>query len=409
MRIAIDGRTITPSRSGVGGYAERLVRSLLALDRQNHYILFLLQPVESFKAKNLTTVVVTGYERLVLNRYWENFVLPHYVRDLRIDLYFSPAYALPFLPRFGRFAALVPLSRYWKDVFNVDRSVRYVVTIHDVIAILFPQYFTPKMRMWVRFFVWNALTVADSVITDSNSTRNDLVSLSPHVKDRTTVIYPELDHAFRPVKNSRKLAAVRKQYSLPANFVLYVGTLEPRKNIPAIVQAYSQLPKRLKMTYKLVLAGGRGWYSEEIETTIKTLGLSDSVLLPGYIAHDDLPALYSLATVFVFPSIYEGFGYPPLEAMACGVPVICSRTSSLPEAVGDAAILVDPRSHMDLLDALKRVLQTPSLRQRLRKKGLRRARTFGWKKCAQETLALFESTLLGPFPRNAIGKTEETQ
>lgn len=390
MNIAIDGRTIVHNKTGVGAYAERLVRALLQLDTINNYFLYLVEPNDRIDAPNLQKILIPGYERMFRNRYFENFMVPKDVRRYDFDIFFDPAYALPLFPRFGKILSYIPLPKVLEYFFNSNRKVKYVATIHDVISFIFPQYFTTKMRLWVRYFVWNAQHVADRVIADSECTRDDLSKLYPKLSDRITVIYPEVDERMRQVKDASILSKIRSKYSLPEKFILYVGTIEPRKNVESISGAYALLPSALREQYHLVLGGSIGWYAKKILAEISSHNLKEKTHFIGYVDDEDLPGLYSLASVFVFPSFYEGFGYPPLEAMACGTPVISSNRSSLPEVVGDAAILVNPTDVAEISTAIDKVLTDPLLAAELREKGLKRTKMFGWKKCAEETLRVFE-------------------
>ncbi len=393
MNIAIDGRTIIHTRSGVGSYAERLVRSLLQYDHDNMYHLFLVEPNEHLSAPNLIKTVLPGYNRKIINRLWENVILPKALREKKIDVFFSPAYALPFLPRMGKRLRHLPLPPLWKEVFNPNHVPRYVVTIHDVIFAHSPQFFTAKMRMWQQLFVTNAARVAHRIIADSHATKSDLMNYFGVSEDRITVIYPELDEAFRVMKNRRELEAIRSMYGLPKRFILYVGTIEPRKNISGLLHAYASLPKQIRKEYGLVIAGAIGWYAEKIVEEIQALQKNHEVVLLGYFPHDHLPALYNLADLFVFPSFSEGFGYPPLEAMACGVPVICSDRPSLPEVVGNAARMVDPDDRNGLTSAMHEVLTKPAKARLMRRRGLARVRQYGWRKCAKETLKVLSEAM----------------
>ncbi|HTR81637.1 MAG TPA: glycosyltransferase family 1 protein [Bacteroidota bacterium] len=389
MNIAIDGRTIAQRKTGVGMYAERLVQALLQCDPRNQYHLFLIEPNDHIAAPNLTKHMIVGYERALLNRYWENFILPKEIRRHKIDIFFDPAYALPFFIRFGRALSGIPLPASFRYFFNAHRKVKYVVTIHDVISRVYPEHFTPKMKMWQRFFLWNAQRSADRVIADSQSTRNDILRFYPSYKDRISVIYPDLSDSFHIVSDRTALASVRSRYSLPEKFILYVGTIEPRKNIQAVAAAYRDLPPEIQSRYELVIGGNIGWYAEKILDEIKSYNLENRVHLIGYVDDAHIPALFSMASVFVFPSLYEGFGYPPLEAMACGVPVVSSDRSSLPEAVGDAAVLVDPTNIQQISDAMRKIISDEKLAEDLRRKGLARSALFTRNSCAEEVLKIF--------------------
>jgi len=391
MRIAIDGRTIVHDRSGVGTYADQIVRSLLRLDDRNEYFLFLVEDVPGLEAPNLTKLTIEGYDRMILNRWWENVLLPGYLSRHDIDVYFSPSYALPVLPRFRALVAPLPLPESWKSLFNTRRATRYVVTIHDVIAAIRPETFTPKMRMWQSLFSRNAAAVADSTIVGSESTKRDFIRIyRPSNRDITVVPY-SVDERYAPVSDAATLQRVKTRYSLPDAFALCVGTIEPRKNVTGLAKAYALLPAQTRRDFPLVLCGALGWYSEQILSEIRSLAIADSIRMIGFAEHDDMPALYSLATLFVYPSLYEGFGYPPLEAMACGVPVITSNTSSLPEVVGDAGIMIDPQNEIALARQIERLLANAPLRVQLGKKGLARAAQFGWERTARQTLAILET------------------
>jgi len=380
MRIAIDGRTIVSGKTGVGVYAERVVRSLLAIDRSNQYYLFLIEPLKDLQAPNLTKILIPGYNKLGLNRIWENFLMPWFAIRKSIDLFFSPAYALPLLP----FAYLKHKG---------ERRIRYVVTIHDLIGLLFPETFTPKMYLWQKIFVANAPKRADRIITGSHATKADFLKLHPIDERKITVIYHSVDEDFQPIADKGELDRVRRLLGLPEKIILYVGTVEPRKNIATLAEAFAMLPPETRNDYTLVIAGKPGWFVESINARIAKLHLADKIKFLGYVERTNLPALYNLATVFAYPSVHEGFGFPPLEAMSCGAPVVCSNTSSFPEVVGDAAIMVDPHSVGEMAQALERVLSSGSLRSELRAKGLTRSKLFSAQKTAQETLRVFEEVM----------------
>ena len=393
MNIAIDGRTITRNKTGVGSYAERLVRALLQCDSINHYYLFLIEPNDRIAGPNVTKIMSVGYGPPILNRYWENVVLPKEIQRYNIDIFFCPAYVLPFFVRFGHTLANIPIPMSLRYFFNSHRKVKYVVTIHDVISRIYPEYFTLKMRIWQRFFLWNGQRSADRVIADSQSTKNDIIRFYPAYRDRVTVIYPELDDSFQIITDETMLVRTKEEYSLPKKFILYVGTIEPRKNVEGIAAAYSNLPSDIQSQYDLVIGGNIGWYAKKIFNEIKIQRLENRIHFIGYVDDSFLPSLMTLASVFVFPSFYEGFGYPPLEAMACGVPVVSSNTSSLLEAVGNAAILVDPTDVQQISRAIENILSNGELAAELRRKGLERLNLFSWKKCAEETLGIFEEVV----------------
>ncbi|MGB9880388.1 MAG: glycosyltransferase family 4 protein, partial [Anaerolineae bacterium] len=264
-----------------------------------------------------------------------------------------------------------------------------VVTVHDLGYLYYPQVYTRWARWYLRWSTSYNARAAAHLIADSEATKRDLLQHCRTPPDKVTVIYPGYDPSFAPVEDQARLAAVRQRYGIPALYVLYVGTLQPRKNLLGLLDAFAVLAKEDQETH-LVLAGKKGWLYQPLFAHAEQLGLEERVHFIGYVPQEDLPALISGARVFVLPSFYEGFGLPVLEAMACGTPVICSNVASLPEVAGDAAILVDLHNTEQLEQAISQVLTDPSLRHDLTEKGLRRVQHFSWQKCAQQTLQLLE-------------------
>jgi glycosyltransferase involved in cell wall biosynthesis len=227
------------------------------------------------------------------------------------------------------------------------------------------------------------------VIVDSESTKRDVVRLYRKQAESINVVHLAADPCYRPIDDECSRTRVRERYGLPDRFLLYVGTIEPRKNLVRLIEAYKRVRRDIGNA-PLVLAGGLGWKYEGILKAAADPELDESVLMPGRIPDEDLPVLYSLASAFVFPSLYEGFGLPPLEALQSGCPVVTSNSSSLPEVVGDAGIQVDPRSTEEICEALIRIMSSEDLRQDLRERGLTRARRFSWARCAAETIAVYQ-------------------
>lgn len=393
MRIAVDGRTIVRSKSGVGTYVERTMRALLKIDKHNEYFLFLVEPLESLEAPNLRKILIPGYDKALRNRFWDSILLPMFAERERIDIIFGAAYALPLLPRWGKFVKALPIPSSWKVPFNPARTVKYIAAILDVIGFVRPETFTPKMRLWQHIFVSNAVKIADTIITISESTKRDIVKLFGFDAAKIYVTPLSVDEQYRPHHSAAQRKHVCATYSLPPQFMLYVGTIEPRKNVTGIAKAYSLLPPDLRHKFPLVIAGSRGWYADTIFEEIALLSIAENIKEIGFVDGRDLPTLVSLARLFVFPSLYEGFGYPPLEAMASGVPVISSTTSSLPEVVGDAGILVDPDDYKGMSAAMRRILTDNKLRAHLIAKGIQRAKKFSGQQTAERTLKAFQATL----------------
>jgi glycosyltransferase involved in cell wall biosynthesis len=384
MRIGIDYTAAVSQGAGIGRYTRQLVQALLALDaprlggvdtggsQQDEYVLLAPGSAQVRHASlGIHSTTEARFVTLPLSErawaiIWHRLRLPLWVELFcgRLDIFHSPDFALP------------PV-----------RQAHTVLTVHDLSFMRVPECSQPSLRAYLLRVVPPSVRRADVVLADSESTRSDVIELLGVSSDRVRVIYPGVDECFRRVQDTDVLADVRRRYRLPERFVLSVGTLQPRKNLTRLIEAYGQL--RADGDTKLVIAGGAGWMYEGIFRRVEELRLQSEVCFPGYVADVDLPALYTLADLFVFPSLYEGFGLPPLEAMACGTPVVTSNVSSLPEVVGDAALMVDPRDVGALANAMGRVLSEPSLRGAMVQRGLVQARSFTWSRAAEELLRLY--------------------
>lgn len=276
---------------------------------------------------------------------------------------------------------ILHLPVYFKDIPFLKKG-KNIVTIHDIVPL-----FSPDMCMDGVSEYFNRLksdsSGFDMFIAVSANTKKDIINYLNIQEDKIRVIYEAPDERYRPI---RDLSGFRAKYGLN-KFVLFVGTLEPRKNIPNLIKAFAMLKRT---DYQLVIAGKKGWKYADIFKLVEDRGLNDRIRFIGYIGDEELPELYSAADLFVYPSLYEGFGLPPLEAMACGTPVIVSNRSSLPEVVGDAGILVDPEEIDDIAGAMERLLQKTSLREELSGRGLQQAGKFSWQRCARETMSLYK-------------------
>jgi glycosyltransferase involved in cell wall biosynthesis len=274
-----------------------------------------------------------------------------------------------------------------------------VVTIHDLGYLYFPQAHPARARMYLDLSTRWSVRVAAHIIADSQATKADLVRRTAAPPDKITVAYPGRDEGLGRVSDPAAIEAVKHRYGIGGEYLLYLGALQPRKNLLRLIQAYSNLKPQTPAlragasvsNLKLVLAGGKGWLYDEIFSEVKRLGLEGQVLFPGRVTDEDKAALMSGATALVFPSLYEGFGLPVVEAMQCGAPVICSNTSSLPEVAGDAALLVDPLDVDALTRAMLRLLAEADLRGTLAERGYAQAQKFSWQSCAAHVLSALES------------------
>jgi glycosyltransferase involved in cell wall biosynthesis len=296
---------------------------------------------------------------------WEQTGLPLAVRRHRLDVLHSPHYSMP-----------------------VAAGCASVVTFHDMTFFIYPEVHKTYKKLFFRSMMRLSARRADAIIAISESTRADILRILKRRADDVCTVMYGIDRQFQPVQDRALIDQTRRQHRLPDPFILYVGNLEPRKNIPTLVRAFAKLVEK-GLPHSLVLAGSRGWMDDDIFKTIQDLGLQSRVLLPGFCEQSELPALYSAASLFVYPSLYEGFGLPVLEALACGVPVITSNISSMPEVAGQAAILVDPHDSDELAKAMVRILTDPAKSEELARTGRQRASLFTWERTAQQTVDVY--------------------
>ena len=367
MLIGIDAsRAATQERTGTENYSLQLIRHLLALESGHRYRLYFNRPptVELFPMAADLELRVMPFPRL-----WTHLRLSWEMARQPPDVLFVPAHVLPLVhPRSS------------------------VVTVHDLGYRHYPGAHPLLDRLYLNLSTRYNARAARRVIAVSQATQDDLVQHYGLEPDKITVVYSGWDERMQPVEDEATIEGVKARYHIRGEYVLYVGTLQPRKNLGRLLEAVALLRKRAQRGEApgLVIAGRKGWLYDQIFQQVERLGLESEVLFPGYVPQEDLPALLSGARLFVFPSLYEGFGLPVLEAMACGTPVVCSNVSSLPEVAGDAALLVDPLDVKDMAEAMNRLLQDEGLRTELVERGYRQVRQFSWDRCARETLAVLE-------------------
>jgi glycosyltransferase involved in cell wall biosynthesis len=367
MRIGIDATALPARPVGAGNYIIELIRHLELLNGADEFVVF-AQP----HGRDLIDVPARpGFEWVMIPErhpaqrlIWEQTGFPRLVARARLDLLHSLHYTRPMR---------LPCAS--------------VVTFHDMTFFLFPRLHTLSKRLYFPQAIRLSARKADALIADSESTRQDTIRLLGIPPTRIHTVPLGVSPAFHPVHEAGSLEAVRLRYSLPEHFILYVGLVEPRKNLPMLLRAYQRLQG--SGAPALVIVGRSGWGVEQVFKLVEALAIQEKVHFSGYIPAEDLPIVYNLADVFVYPSLYEGFGLPPLEAMACGTPVITTAVSSLPEHVGDAGILIPPQDEEALFQALVKVLQDPDLRGELSRKGPERAAQYSWNRTAQETLNVY--------------------
>jgi glycosyltransferase involved in cell wall biosynthesis len=350
----------------VHGYIYNLLRQLPAVaDGSNlRYTVFLGRGQVDGADRLRVIRSAWATDKPVARILWEQLALPW----TRLDLLHSTAF-------------VSPLVSPWSTV----------VTVYDLSFIHYPACFPPGRRAYLRLLTRLSCHRARRVIAISDSTRRDLVQQWGIPASRIMVAYPGVGEQFRPLP-AETVEAFRVQRGLPERFILHLGTLQPRKNLVRLIQAYRRL-RANGSAAKLVLAGGKGWHYHQVLVEIEKLDLRSDVLLPGFVAETELPFWYNAATTLAYPSLYEGFGLPVVEAMACHTPVVTSTVSSLPEAAGDAALLVDPYDTGALADALHRSLVDDALREEMQAKGHQHAAGFSWERTATDTVAAYQQAL----------------
>ena len=372
MRIGVDARSLAEPITGIGRYTLELLSRMVdtkSLDGSEHeWILYSHHPLlnGNWSCSNVT-VKNWNISSRVLRMLWAQSVLPLWVVQDGCDLFWSPAHRLP------KFLSL----------FAWSKPVKQVVTIHDLVWKYAPETMRPLSQRLDSWLMPYAVRTADKVIAVSQWTADDLIREVPESVDRIKVI-----HEATSLPESKK-----KAIEADKSYLLFVGTLEPRKNLARLLEAYSKLEKELRDNYSLKIVGGKGWGKEDIQAISSKLNIVENVEILGYVDDEKLDALYRGAALLAMPSLYEGFGFPILEAMARGVPVLTSNTSSMPEVAGDAAVYVDPYSIESISSGLKKLLSNQELRATLAEGGCKRAGLFSWDRAAQQTLEVFESVV----------------
>lgn len=361
MVIGIDAsRAASGQRTGTEAYAYFLINAIipLAAERGLQLRLYFNQaPTEGFFStfENVQAVTIS------LPRLWTHLRLASELRQRPPDIFFTPAHVIPYLYQGSS-----------------------VATIHDLGFLKYPEAHTKRQLAYLRWSTGHNARRSRRVIVDSKATRSDLQKYYSIEAEKISVVYPGIDPLLRPIVVNDSLLAVQNKYGLSPPYLLYIGTLQPRKNLSRLIDAYLAS----KLNHQLVLAGRVGWRSKDLLKKIENLQENEKrrILLPGYIAEEDKAALISGATALLYPSLYEGFGFPVLEANACGTPVLCANTSSLPEITDDAALQVPPEDHEALTAGIKQIVLDRELREQLVNNGFTNVGDYSWEKAAEQTL-----------------------
>lgn len=365
MRIGIDARLAYYRQAGISRYTLQLIEALARLESDDEFVVFQSvksrEPILSRNNFTMRRLLTPCHHRL------EQFSLPLELYTAKLDVLHSPDFIPPFRTK-----------------------SRSVITIHDLNFMLYPHFLTKDAA---RYYgqIDQAVRRADSIIAVSKATKQDVMRLLGVEDRKVRVIYEAASPYFRPLRSVQTTEQVRQRFGLGSDFILFVSTIEPRKNVPNLLRAFRRLLDSYRLDLKLVLVGARGWLFDDVFKLIGDLNLMDDVVWLGRVSTEELLWLYNAAQALIAPSFYEGFGLTPLEAMACGTPVVVSNVSSLPEIVGDAGLTVDPNDTEELAVAIWRVLSDTDLRASLIEKGLVRASCFSWDRAARETIEVYHS------------------
>ena len=365
MLIGIDARSmLMDKKTGVELYVSNLILNLAKVDKKNQYDLYFdKEPSRDFEAQFPTNF---HFRVLKSPKFWTQLRLPLDSFFHRPDVFFFPAHSLPLL--------------FWKP--------KSIIVVHDLAFLVMPEKFRKNELVRLTTLTKNAVKKAKHIIAISMSTKEDIVKYYKISPDKISAVYHGYDKKLFRVSSTELVSRVLKKYSLKESYFIFVATLH-FCNVERLIRAFAEF-KKSAFSHKLVLVGKPGWQYQKIIKLIKKLGIDNEIILPGYVSEEDLPLLLQGAVALVFPSFYEGFGLPPLEAMAVGTPVIVSNNSSLPEVVGNAGIFINSENEKEMMVSMKKIINDKKLVEKMKKAGFKQADKFSWEKCARETLGVLE-------------------
>lgn len=352
-------------KQGIGIYARNLMSSILNIDKENFYYFIYVneKQVGSFgEHKNLNEIVIPCKNKFL----WDQWLVPQFAKG-KTDVIFNTKFSIPLFT-----------------------SCKVMMVFHGSEWYVYPEFYSKLDILYNRIFLPLYCKKASAISSVSQVTVKDMIEFTGVDPDKMFVVHSAIGTQFKPINDQTILASCKKKYNLPDRYILFVGNIYPGKNYSNIVKALKLIKTKTGSSIKLVSVGTLRWDYDKDFQEVKTLGLTDDIQFTGWVEQDDLPAIYSLADVFLFPSLYEGFGIPIVEAMACGCPVVTSNTGACPEVAGSAAKLVDPKDVNDIADGVIDILTNNILRKKLIAQGLVEAKRFSWDKAARETLKILQ-------------------
>jgi len=371
MRVGIDATSLCRKHTGIEYYTLNLLKNILRIDNKTKYIIFFRKDIhpdlKKFEGKAKFLICPIN-NQIFCEQIW----LPYIIWKEKTNLLHFPAFPPGLL------------------IFK-----KHIITIHDATIWKYPETLSWKGKFYMKPLITLATKRTLKILTISENSKKDIIKFSRLLLNKVENTGIAISEIFKPITNKIKLEEIKKKYNLNSKFILSVCSLEPRKNLVNLLMAYRSLKKiNPKIQHKLVLVGRKAWGKNLISNKIKKLKLENDVIMTEYVPKEDLVCLYNLATMFVFPSIYEGFGLPPLEAMACGTPVVSSNASSLPEVVGNATLMINPYDIKEIVNAINTLICNPELRNKLIEKGKMRVKIFSWENVARKIINIYQSLML---------------
>ena len=367
MLVGIEGRNLQGKRFGVGRYLVNLLRQFASIGGENRYLVYLSEPIEPLDfSSSAINYVNLGKAPSIM---WRHLRLPLAMRRDKIDLHFSPSYFLPLI-----------------------KVCPSVVVIHDIISKVHPEWFVRDRRLLFEDLFLREVRRAERIVTVSEYSKRDIVEVLKVDASKVVAVPNAPDEIFRPVEDEQALREVRERYGLREGFIFTVGAIHTRRNLIRLIEAVALAEKKLRSELQLLVIGEPAPFSPPVDLrgAARRCGLEERMVHVEYVSDQDLLLLYNACGLFAYPSLYEGFGLPVIEAMACGTPVACSRATSLPEVAGEAAVYFDPNDAEDIAEALVKILSSEELKRELSRAGIERASTFSWRRTAEEILGVFE-------------------